>query len=71
MFGVSMAELMRVVASLPEQQQHELAAFLLHLRMRDDPAWRAEMTLKIDDKNEANWVLLEELKKEFGAGEER
>ena len=66
-----MAELMRVVATLPAQQQQELAAFLLHLRMRDDPAWRAEMTRKIDDKNPANWVLLEDLKKEFATANER
>jgi hypothetical protein len=41
---MSMAELMRAVASLSAVQQNELAAFLLHLRLRRDPAWRTEMT---------------------------
>jgi hypothetical protein len=32
-----MAELMRAVASLPAEQQQELAAFLVHLRLQKDP----------------------------------
>jgi len=45
---MSLAELMRVVASLPAEQQKELAAFVLHLRLRQDPEWRAEMARRID-----------------------
>jgi hypothetical protein len=59
---MSMAELMRLVAGLPVDEQNQLAAFLLHLRLRQDPAWRAEMTRKIDDKESSNWVLLDDLK---------
>ena len=68
---MSMAELMRVVAGLPSQQQNELAAFLLHLRLQSDPAWRQEMTKRIDDANPANWVGLEDWKKELAADEEK
>jgi hypothetical protein len=45
----------------------ELAAFLLHLRLRNDPAWRSEMTKRIDDTNPANWIALEDWKKELAA----
>ena len=65
---MSMAELMRVVASLPVGQQNELAAFLLHLRLQQDPAWRAEMTHKIDDKESSNWISLDDLKKDLAQG---
>jgi hypothetical protein len=50
-----MAELMREVAELPPERQNELAAFLPHLRLKRDPAWRAELTNRIDDKNPDHW----------------
>jgi hypothetical protein len=63
---MSMAELMREVAALPQKRQNEMAAFLLHLRLQQDPAWRTEMTRRIDDKNPKNWVSLEDLEKTLG-----
>jgi hypothetical protein len=65
--AMSMAELMRAVAGLPKDQQSELAAFLLHPRLRNDPAWRSEMTRRTDDTNSVNWVALEHWKKELAA----
>jgi hypothetical protein len=67
---MSMAELMRAVASLPAAQQNELAAFLLHLRLQHDPAWRTEMAQRIDGQDPANWTTLEDWKKELAAGGE-
>ncbi len=61
---MSMAELMRAVSGLPPAQQNELAAFLLHLRLQHDPAWRTEMTRRIDDRDPARWVSLEDWKTE-------
>lgn len=63
---MSMAELMREVAALPQKRQNEMAAFLLHLRLQQDPAWRTEMTRRIDDRNPKNWVRLEDLEKSPG-----
>lgn len=63
---MSMADLMREVAALPQKRQNELAAFLLHLRLQQDPAWRTEMTRRIDDRNPKNWVRLEDLEKSLG-----
>jgi hypothetical protein len=59
--AMSMAELMRTVAGLPMEQQSELAAFLSHLRLRNDPAWRSEMTTKIDGAALGNGTRIAEL----------
>jgi len=65
---MSMTELMREVADLPPERQNELAAYLLHLRLKRDPAWRTELTNRIDDRNPDHWVSLEDWKKEVAAG---
>jgi hypothetical protein len=65
---MSMAELMRVVVELPAQQQNELAAFLLHLRLQQDAVWRTEMTRRIDDQNSSRWASLENWKAELASG---
>ena len=51
--------------------QNELAAFLLHLRLRQDAAWQAEMGRRIDDQDPAHWTSLEDWKKELAANAER
>lgn len=61
---MNMAELMREVSNLPAEQQKELAAYLLHLRLQHDDAWRGEMTHRIDDHTSSNWVDLQDWKKE-------
>ena len=61
---MNMAELMREVSNLPDEQRKELAAYLLHLRLQHDTAWRGEMTHRIDDRTPANWMDLQDWKKE-------
>jgi hypothetical protein len=68
---MSMAELMREVANLSAQQQNELAAYLLHLRLQLDPAWRSEMTRRIDDRDPAHWVSLDDWKQELDVSGEK
>ena len=58
---MSMAEVMREVAGWPRARQKKLAAYLLHLRLRDDSTWRTEMTRRIDDRSPENWVALDDL----------
>lgn len=65
---MSMAELMRAVVELPAQQQNELAAFLLHLRLQQDAVWRTKMTRRIDDQDSSHWVNLESWKAELASG---
>ncbi len=67
---MNIAELKREVLGLPVERQNELAAFLLHLRLERDPAWRSEMTRRIDDRTEGKWVSLEDWKKEVEAAGE-
>ncbi len=66
-----MAEIMREVAALPPERQNELAAFLLHLRLQHDTAWKAEMARRIDDKDSSHWMTLEDWKRELAAADER
>lgn len=66
---MSMAELMREVAALPQERQNELAAFLLHLRLQHDSAWKAEMSRRIDDQDPSHWVSLEDWKKELATSQ--
>ena len=63
-----MAEIMREVAELPVNRQNELAAYLLHLRLQQDAAWRTEMTRRIDDKDTSRWVSLENLESQLADG---
>ena len=63
---MNMAELMREVSGLPTEQQKELAAYLLHLRLQNDTTWRAEMTRRIDDRDPSNWLSLDDWKKSIG-----
>ena len=65
---MSMAEIMREVAELPVNRQNELAAYLLHLRLQQDAAWRTEMTRRIDDKDASRWVSLENLESQLADG---
>ena len=62
---MTMAELMREVANLAPEQKDELAAYLLHVRLAQDEAWRTEMTRKVDDRDPAHWISLEDWKKEL------
>ena len=63
------AELKREMAALPLEDQNELAAYLLHLRLERDPVWRTEMTHRIDDRTPGQWVPLADWKKELNAAE--
>lgn len=67
---MSMAELMREMAKLPPQLQNELAAYLLHLRLQHDDAWRTEMTRRIDESDPTRWTSLDDWKKELGSAGE-
>jgi hypothetical protein len=67
---MSMAELIRELAALPSERQDELAAYLLHLRLERDPAWRTEMTQRIDNHQPGQWVSLDDWKTELKAATE-
>jgi hypothetical protein len=62
---MNMADLMREVSSLGADQQNEIAAYLLHLRLQQDANWRSEMTRRIDDHEIGNWMPLADWKKQI------
>ena len=56
------------LASLSEEEQNHLAAYLAHLRHARDEATRQEITMRNADRDAANWVSPEELRKHWEAG---
>jgi hypothetical protein len=59
---MSLAEIKQAAAKLPAKKQRELAAHLLALSRRSDAAFRRNLARKIDDKNPAHWISLEDAK---------
>jgi len=57
--------------SLPPEQQDRLSAFLTSLRMRRDGII-SELTRRLDDKNQQNWLSWSEVKTDLAdaSGEE-
>lgn len=62
---MSFATLKAELARLPKARRRELVGYLLSLNRSaaDEKALRVELARKIDDKNPANWVTIEEAEK--------
>lgn len=61
--GMSFAQLKDEVAQLPSKEQRELIAFLVALQTAQDEEFRKKLAAKIDDRDPANWVDLEDARK--------
>jgi hypothetical protein len=53
------------VANLPPKEQRELVAFIVSMQTERDEKFRKELAAKIDDRDPAHWVELDELRKRF------
>ena len=53
------------LASMPEEQQEHLVACLVHLRHIRDPLNAQELARKIDDRDPAHWISLDQLKERW------
>jgi hypothetical protein len=62
---VSLDEIKSQVTAMPDARQDQLAAYLVHLRHRRDPAIRRDITAKIDNQDPKQWVSLDELKEKW------
>jgi hypothetical protein len=62
---VTLEQIKKQLASLPEEQQDHLGAYLVHLRHMRDPLLRQELTRQIDDRDPARWVSLDQLKEHW------
>jgi hypothetical protein len=62
---MSLEQIQAELSELPQDQQDRVAAYLVHLRHKRDPSIRGEITRRIDDKDPAHWVSLEELEEKW------
>jgi hypothetical protein len=62
---VSLEDIKNEMANMPQHHQDHLAAYLVHLRHQRDPKICAEIRSRIEDKDPANWVSLDELKERW------
>jgi hypothetical protein len=56
---VSFKEIKSGLAELPEEQQDQLAAYLVHLRHQRDTQLRRELSSRLEDKNPDHWVSID------------
>ena len=62
---MSLEDIKSEIAGMTREEQDQLAAYLVHLRHEQDTKVRADITAKIDDKDPAHWVSLDELKEKW------
>jgi len=60
---VSIAELKAEVDRLSPEEREHLAAYLKIRKQMQDKEFVKELSRKVDDKNPANWITLEEAEK--------
>jgi len=60
--GVSVEQIKSELAELPEEQQNQLAAYLVHLRHQRNALARKEFSGRIDDSNPTPWISPAELR---------
>jgi len=53
------------LAELPQEQQDQMAAYLVHLRHQRDAQVCSEMTGRLNDKNPENWISADELREKW------
>ena len=64
-YRVSLENIKTEIASMPQDHQDQLAAYLVHLRHQRDPKIPAEIRNRIEDKDPANWLSLDDLKERW------
>lgn len=60
---MSIAELKAEVDRLSPEEREHLAAYLKIRKQMQDKEFVKELSRKVDDKNPANWITLEEAEK--------
>lgn len=63
--AMSLDQLKHEASELSSAEQGELMAFLGSIQIAEDDEFRAELTRKIDDKDPAHWVNLDDLTKRW------
>jgi hypothetical protein len=63
---MSLTELKHEAAHLPAKQRRELIAFLVSLQTGNDKQFKGWMAAKIDDRDPAHWLELNDVRKRYG-----
>ena len=58
---MSVQEIKAELAALSEKERAEVSAFLFHLRHASDEDYQAAVRRRLDDKDPAHWVPLNDL----------
>jgi len=62
---MSLTQLKDEAAHLPSKEQRELIAFLIALQTSQDEEFKAKLSAKIDDRDPAHWVDLNDAQKKY------
>ena len=62
---MSFAQLKNEVAQLASTEQRELIAFLVSLQTRKDEKFKQKLAAKIDDRDPAHWVDLDDVQRRY------
>ena len=62
---MTMEQIKEELASMPEEQQDHLVAYVVHLRHLRDPQARRENTRRIDDLEPSHWISVDQLKEHW------
>jgi hypothetical protein len=65
---MSVEELKHELANLDAGDRRNIMAYLISIEDQNDPEYLEKMACKIEDKNPAHWITLEELEKKFSLG---
>jgi len=63
---MSLTQLKQAAANLPAKEQRELIAYLVARQTARDDAFKRELAAKIDDRDPAHWMELNDAKKRYG-----
>lgn len=62
---MSLEDIKSEIASMPLEEQNQLAAFLVYLRHARDPEHASETASKIDDSDPSSWMSIDELREHW------
>jgi len=63
---MSLTKLKDQAAGLSPKEQRELIAFLIALQTEKDEEFKGKLAAKIDDREPAYWMELNDLRKKYG-----
>jgi hypothetical protein len=53
------------LSNLPEAEQDQVVAYVVHLRHMRDPATRRELSRRMDDREPSHWISVDQLREHW------